>query len=118
MQSILMRYPFLLIVTAGLLLPALASAQGYISRLLHHPVPGGVAVVDLGLANESPRAFYKDDTVMVLRDSDDAWIAVVGTALKPAVGQIGTPAARESGGQYGPIPGVAGTSTTNHHPTP
>ncbi|AEC19530.1 hypothetical protein PT7_0990 [Pusillimonas sp. T7-7] len=86
MQSILMRYPFLLIVTAGLLLPALASAQGYISRLLNHPVPGGVAVVDLGLANESPRVFYKDDRVMVLRDSDDTWIAVVGIDLKTEVG--------------------------------
>lgn len=86
MQFILMRYRYLLIATICLLLPALASAQGYITRLLNHPVPGGVAVVNLGQANEPPQVFYKDDRVMVLRDSDEAWIAVVGIDLKTAAG--------------------------------
>nr|WP_245150695.1 peptidoglycan DD-metalloendopeptidase family protein [Pollutimonas harenae] len=81
-----MRCRYLLIVALGLLLPALVSAQGYISRLLNHPVPGGVAVVDLGPDTEAPRVFYKDDRVMVLRDSNDAWIAVVGIDLKTKAG--------------------------------
>lgn len=82
-----MRFPFFLMMAAGLLLSAQAGAQGYISRLLHHPVPGGVAVVELGTGQDTPRAFYKDDRVMVVRDSNQAWIAIVGIDLKTAVGE-------------------------------
>ncbi|NYT57645.1 M23 family metallopeptidase [Alcaligenaceae bacterium] len=81
------RYVYFLLIAYGLLLPGLAGAQGYISRLLHHPVPGGVAVVDMGSTGQAPSAYYKDAQVMVLRDSDQAWIAVVGIDLKTAVGQ-------------------------------
>ncbi|MGB6106094.1 MAG: peptidoglycan DD-metalloendopeptidase family protein [Pusillimonas sp.] len=73
-------------MAAGLLLPTFAGAQGYISRLLHHPVPGGVAVVGLDEPGDAPRAFYKKHRVMVVRDSDQAWIAVVGIDLKTAAG--------------------------------
>lgn len=83
----MLRRLFMLFSAVGLLLPASAGAQGYISRLLHHPVPGGVAVVSAGNSNEAPRAFYKDTPVMVLRDSDQAWIAVVGIDLKTATGR-------------------------------
>src|SRR5690606_26813122 len=84
MHSNPMRQPQayrLFIAALCLLLPAMACAQGYISRLLNHPVPGGVAVVGLGPSDTPPKAFYKTHRVMVVRDSDDAWIAVVGIDL-------------------------------------
>jgi murein DD-endopeptidase MepM/ murein hydrolase activator NlpD len=61
--------------------------RGYISRQLHRPVPGGVAVVSLGLAPTPPRAFYGQKPVMVLKDSDGLWIAVVGIELKTPTGR-------------------------------
>lgn len=76
-----------LLAAAALLLPAAASAEGYISRLLNHPVPGGVAVVALGESAQAPRVFLKEDRVMVLRDSDKQWIAVVGIDLKTPQGR-------------------------------
>lgn len=74
-------------VFVTLLLPMAASAQGYMSRLLHHPVPGGVAVVALGAGAQAPRVFLDGDRVMVLRDTDEQWIAVVGIDLKTAPGK-------------------------------
>ena len=60
---------------------AAAQAQGYIARKLDVPVPGGVAVVALGAAERAPRASYDGHRVMVVRDSDGQWVAVVGIAL-------------------------------------
>ncbi|MGB3289083.1 MAG: peptidoglycan DD-metalloendopeptidase family protein [Burkholderiaceae bacterium] len=71
----------------GFFWPAFACAQGYMARLLHHPVPGGVAVVSLGAGSAAPRAYLGKDRVMVLRDSDGQWIAVVGIDLKTAPGK-------------------------------
>ncbi|WP_370632066.1 peptidoglycan DD-metalloendopeptidase family protein [Pusillimonas sp. MFBS29] len=79
------RMSFLLIA-AVLFVPGMASAQGYITRLLNHPVPGGVAVVDAGNAPAAPAAYFKGEQVMVLQDSDQRWIAVVGLDLKTPVG--------------------------------
>lgn len=76
-------------LAAGLLAPSIALGQGYISRLLHRPVPGGVAVVALGTAAKAPRVFYEGERVMVLRDSDEQWIAVVGIDLKTPPGKRG-----------------------------
>lgn len=73
-----------------LMSPLLAQAQGYISRLLHEPVPGGVAVVALShIESEAPapHVTYQDQPVMVLQDSDASWIAVVGIDLKTSAGQ-------------------------------
>lgn len=70
--------------------PVLANAQGYISRLLHHPVPGGVVVIKLDHADRgtaAPRVMYRDQPVMVLRDNDSSWIAVVGIDLKTKAGR-------------------------------
>lgn len=74
----------------GMLLPPSAGAQGYIARLLNQPVPGGVAVIGLGLAPEaqpSPHVSYQGQPVMVLQDSDQSWIAVVGIDLKTPPGE-------------------------------
>lgn len=87
-------------LAASLLLPSMALAQGYITRLLHRPVPGGVAVVALGAADLAPRVFYDSERVMVLRDSDQQWIAVVGIDLKTRPGKqhikvVAGPSARQ-----------------------
>lgn len=69
-----------------LLMPLAANAQGYIARLLHHPVPGGIAVVDLGADAAGSSATYAGKRVMILRDSDDHWIAVLGLGLDTHTG--------------------------------
>ena len=66
---------------------AVAQAQGYISRKLDVPVPGGVAVVPLGAANDAPQASYDGRRVMVIRDSDGQWIAMVGIPLDTPPGR-------------------------------
>src|SRR3546814_20753563 len=71
----------------GLFCPAYALAQGYMARLLNHPVPGGVAVVPLGTGTAAPQVYFGKDRVLVLHDSDWQWIAVVCIDLKTASGQ-------------------------------
>lgn len=72
---------------AGLfLLQGIAGAQGSLSQLLNHPVPGGIAVVALGDAPAAPTAAYLGRKVMVVRDSDRQWIAVLGIGLKAPAG--------------------------------
>lgn len=63
-----------------------AWAQGYMARVLHHPVPGGVAVVGLGIGAATPLAVFENKPVMVLQDSDQQWIALVGLGLKTKTG--------------------------------
>ncbi len=46
-----------LLLAAFCALPA--QADSFIMRLLNKPVPGGVAVVDLGEEGPPPRAFYQ-----------------------------------------------------------
>ncbi|PTT55277.1 M23 family metallopeptidase [Aeromonas sp. HMWF014] len=61
-------------------------AEGFISRLLNHPVPGGVAVVPLGNAEQAPAARYQDKPVLVVREEDRRWIAIVGIPLNSQPG--------------------------------
>ncbi|KAA0910951.1 M23 family metallopeptidase [Pusillimonas sp. ANT_WB101] len=63
-----------------------AWAQGYMARALNHPVPGGVAVVGLGNGAATPSAAFENKPVMVLQDSDEQWIALVGLDLKTQTG--------------------------------
>lgn len=70
-----------------LLSPLSVSAQGYIARLLDHPVPGGVAVVNLGTQGQGVSVRYQGKPVLVVRDSDAQWIAVVGLDLKTKQGE-------------------------------
>jgi murein DD-endopeptidase MepM/ murein hydrolase activator NlpD len=44
------------------------------------PVPGGVARIPLGAAEEPPRAHLGGDPVLVMREGDE-WVALVGIAL-------------------------------------
>ncbi|MEN5028283.1 peptidoglycan DD-metalloendopeptidase family protein [Pseudomonas sp. Ps21-P2] len=66
-----------------------AYADSYISRLLNKPVPGGVAVVDLGPAPQAPKATWQGKPVLVVKDQDARWLAIVGIPLsvKPGTAQ-------------------------------
>lgn len=71
---------------ATLCIATAAQAQGYISRKLNAPVPGGVAVIPLGAAVTPPHVTFDGRRVMVVRDSDEQWIAIVGIGLKTQPG--------------------------------
>jgi murein DD-endopeptidase MepM/ murein hydrolase activator NlpD len=75
------------LLCAGLLLlHGMAGAQGSLSQLLNHPVPGGVAVVALGDTAAAPAVTYLGRKVMVVRDSNRQWVAVLGIELKTLAG--------------------------------
>ncbi|WP_460138463.1 peptidoglycan DD-metalloendopeptidase family protein [Pseudomonas sp. H2_D07] len=57
-----------------------AHADSYISRTLNKPVPGGVAVVDLGPSAGAPKASYQGKPVLVVKEQDN-WLAIVGIPL-------------------------------------
>ncbi|MEH6564135.1 MAG: peptidoglycan DD-metalloendopeptidase family protein [Halopseudomonas sp.] len=63
-----------------------AHADGFITRLLNHPVPGGVAVVGLPQQTEAPRAQYDGKPVLIIREDGERWIAIVGIDLKTPPG--------------------------------
>ncbi|MFK0086630.1 peptidoglycan DD-metalloendopeptidase family protein [Pseudomonas sp. NPDC090755] len=66
------------------------SAQAsYITRQLNKPVPGGVAVIDLGPAAQAPSARFDGKPVLVVREQD-TWLAIVGLPLtqKPGTAHI------------------------------
>ena len=66
-----------------------AHAESYITRQLNKPVPGGVAVIDLGPAAQAPKASYQGKPVLVIREQD-TWRAIVGIPLsvKPGPQQL------------------------------
>ena len=68
-----------------------AHADSYITRLLNKPVPGGVAVVDLGSAAQAPKASYQGKPVLVVKEQNN-WLAIVGIPLtvKPGTQQVST----------------------------
>ena len=67
-----------------------AHADSYITRLLNKPVPGGVAVVDLGNAAQAPKVTYQGKQVLVVKEQDARWLAIVGVPLtvKPGSQQL------------------------------
>lgn len=67
-----------------------AQAEGFITRLLNKPVPGGVAVVVLPEQLSAPRVRYQDQPVLVIREDGKRWIAIIGIALavKPGTEQL------------------------------
>lgn len=80
------RFGLIILAISMCLLPLATQAQGYIERVLHRPVPGGVAIVGLGSGAAPPKAYFKGDEVMVLREGAGQWIAVVGLDLKTPKG--------------------------------
>lgn len=65
----------------------LALAEGFLSRLLDKPVPGGVAVVDLGDAAARPTVRFQDKPVLVVREDGQRWLAVIGVPLTVKPGE-------------------------------
>ncbi|MFT0212502.1 M23 family metallopeptidase [Pseudomonas sp. F1_0610] len=63
-----------------------AHAEGFISRLLHHPVQGGVAVVPLITAH-APKVRFNNKPVLVINEDNKRWIAIVGIPLTAKAGQ-------------------------------
>ncbi|MDF3864794.1 peptidoglycan DD-metalloendopeptidase family protein [Pseudomonas denitrificans (nom. rej.)] len=63
-----------------------AHAEGFISRTLNKPVPGGVAVVQLGQDAAVPTATYQGKPVLVVREEGRDWIAIVGIPLTTKAG--------------------------------
>jgi len=83
-----MPRPLLLLFALILALPV--QAEGFVSRLLNKPVPGGVAVVPLGEQTQAPRASYLGKPVLVVKEDGKQWIAIVGIPLsaKPGAQQL------------------------------
>lgn len=75
---------FCLLFTALLALPV--HAEGFISRTLNKPVPGGVAVVQLGQDAAVPTATFQGKPVLVVREEGRDWIAIVGIPLTTKAG--------------------------------
>ena len=78
-----MRFALALLIC--LVLPA--HAEGFLTRLLNKPVPGGVAVIDIGNDPSAPKARYDGKPVLVVREDDQRWIAIVGIPLTVKAGQ-------------------------------
>ena len=62
-------------------------AEGFLTRLLNKPVPGGVAVVPLGDGPQRPQARYQGKPVLVVKEDGKRWIAVVGIPLSVKPGR-------------------------------
>lgn len=76
---------FAFLLATCLALPA--QAEGFITRLLNKPVPGGVAVVRLGSGGEAPTARFQGKPVLVIKEENRDWIAIVGIPLGTGAGQ-------------------------------
>ncbi|RMM13481.1 M24/M37 family peptidase [Pseudomonas syringae pv. helianthi] len=74
----------------ALLLCLPAHADSFITRALDKPVPGGVAVIDLGTGAQAPTATYQGKPVLVVKEQGTRWLAIVGIPLtvKPGTQQI------------------------------
>ena len=75
---------FALLFSLALALPA--HAEGFITRLLNKPVPGGVAVIELGNGPRAPQARYQGKPTLVIREDGQRWIAIVGIPLSVKAG--------------------------------
>ncbi|WP_447578494.1 peptidoglycan DD-metalloendopeptidase family protein [Achromobacter kerstersii] len=72
----------------SLSLPARAQAQqGFITRKLNAPVPGGVAVLPLGDAERAPEVTFLGRRVLVVREEGKQWIAIIGIPLSVKPGE-------------------------------
>ncbi len=79
-----LRRPLAALLLAAISLPALA--DGFITRLLNKPVPGGVAVVALPEQAAAPRATFRGKPLLTIREDGQRWIAIVGLGLDVTTG--------------------------------
>ena len=83
------KYSFLQIVVLCLTIYSTVS-HGAVALPKNNPVPGGVAIVPLGVNSISvPQVTYKNNRVMVARDNsgENQWLAVVGIPLAATPGK-------------------------------
>lgn len=73
------------LILAAVLCAAAAAAPAQPIR--HHPVQGGIAVLDLGTEEARPQVTYGGSSVMVFRQPDDHWVGVIGIPLKADPGR-------------------------------
>jgi len=68
---------------------ASSAHASYITRQLNKPVPGGVAVINLGPAAQAPSARFDGKPVLVVKEQNN-WLAIVGLPLtqKPGPAQL------------------------------
>lgn len=70
--------------------PALAASDAEVNRnisALHHPVPGGIAVLNLGKSYVAPQVSFQNKPVLVIQDPSREWLAIVGIALSVPAGK-------------------------------
>lgn len=79
-------YPRLILILLIAFSAMQAHAEGFISRLLNKPVPGGVAVIDLGNGGQAPSATYQGNPVLIIKEDGQRWIAIVGVPLTVKAG--------------------------------
>lgn len=72
------RIPALLLC---LCLAVPAHAEGFITRLLNKPVPGGVAVIEVAGDAQAPQVRYQGKPTLVVREEGRRWIAIIGIPL-------------------------------------
>lgn len=75
-----------------------AYADSYISRLLNKPVPGGVAVIDLGAGHGTPTASYQGKPLLVVHEQGQRWLAIVGVPLSSKAGSAQSIVAKDASG--------------------
>jgi len=75
-----------LLVALLLILALPARGEGFLTRLLDRPYPGGVAVLPLGEQPEKPAVRFQGKPVLVVREDGQRWIAVIGIPLGTAPG--------------------------------
>lgn len=83
-----------LVTTIAFLIANLGSHQALASpelntsiQTLHHPVPGGIAIVALGSSSRTPQVSFQNKPVMVIKGQGEQWLAVVGLALNIPAGR-------------------------------
>ncbi|EXF44148.1 M24/M37 family peptidase [Pseudomonas sp. BAY1663] len=74
-----------LLLSLAFALPA--HAEGFITRLLNKPVPGGVAVIAAGHGPQAPQVRYQDKPALVIKEDGQRWIAIVGIPLTVQPGE-------------------------------
>ena len=89
-QSSLLHKLCLFVLALCLTLPA--HAEGFITRLLNKPVPGGVAVIDLGNPAQAPKV-----AVAVLVEDGGDRLSATGGALAAPIGRATIAAALREG---------------------
>jgi murein DD-endopeptidase MepM/ murein hydrolase activator NlpD len=76
-----MKFATIFLIT--LLLPAVAMSA---SLPKNEPVPGGVIVIELPSANNTPNAYFDSRRIMVVRHADH-WYAITGIPLETSAGE-------------------------------